>query len=153
MGREPLTRNRILGLMAATALLTTGLATAAATTASAERPCGPAVSTNGAGTLGTIFKLKSMHDDDGPGGTLVVGEEFEIATRVPGQVWTVTFADNGSTFFTADDVAPPTGIREVHPNPDHGGSHHMSAHALNHTTGETIDAAVDVPPAPPRCGH
>lgn len=88
-----------------------------------------------------------------PRRNLVVGEEFEIATRVPGQVWTVTFADNGSTFFTADDVAPPTGIREVHPNPDHGGSHHMSAHALNHTTGETIDAAVDVPPAPPRCGH
>ena len=61
------------------------------------RPCGPGVSTNGVGTLGSPYTLKSKHDDDGPGGSLVVGEEFEI--KVPlGQVWQVTFADNGNTY-------------------------------------------------------
>ena len=40
--------------------------------------------------------LKSMHDDDGPGGTFVVGEEFEINTQVAGQVRTIILADNGA---------------------------------------------------------
>lgn len=145
-----MTRKRILAGLTTAAMLTLGLA-ATATSASADRRCGPAVTTSGVGTLGTAFKLKSMHDDDGPGGSFVVGEEFEIFTQVAGQVWTITFADNGLVFFNADDVATATGIREVHPTPNQPGTQHMTAHAVNHTTGEVIDAFVDVPPAP-NCG-
>lgn len=120
------------------------------------RPCGPGVSTSGFGTLGSAYTLKSKHDDDGPGGTLVVGEEFEI--NVPaGQVWQVTFADNGTVFFDQPSTSQPAtsttpaGIREVHAAPNQPGTQHMTVHAVSNLTGETIDAFVDVPPAP-NCG-
>jgi hypothetical protein len=146
-----LTRKRIVAGLTAAALVGVGLSATATSASASGRPCGPPVSTSGVGTLGTSFKLKSMHDDDGPGGSLVVGEEFEIFTQVVGQVWTITFADNGLVFFQADDPATPTGIREVHPTPNQPGTQHMTVHAVNHTTAEVIDAFVDVPPAP-RCG-
>ncbi|MGV9294803.1 hypothetical protein [Amycolatopsis sp. NPDC003676] len=120
--------------------------------AEASRRCGPTSEADGAGSMGTSWTLKSKHDDDGPGGSFVVGEEFEIHTNVPGQVWSITFADNGQIFFTGDDVSTATGIREQHPTANHPGTNqHMTAHAVNHTTGEVIDAAVDVAPVP-ACG-
>jgi hypothetical protein len=138
-------RGRHFTLIAVVATALT-LVTAGGAEASGRR-CGPASSTNGVGSLGTLWTLKSMHDDDGPGGTFVVGEEFEINTQIAGQVWSITFADNGLVFFTADDVSTATGIREVHPTANQPGTNqHMTAHAVNRTTGEVIDGAVDVAP-------
>jgi hypothetical protein len=114
------------------------------------RPCGPEVSTAGVGSLGSPYTLKSKHDDDGPGGTLVEGEEFEI-TVPAGQVWQVAFADNGKVFFDQPSVAGPGGIREVHAAPNQPGTQHMTVHAVSNVTGEVIDDFVDVPPAP-NCG-
>ena len=135
------------GLVAAS-LLTLGVTG----TADAKRPCGPTYKKDGFGSLGTPWTLKSKHDDDGPGGSFVVGEEFEIHTNIGGQIWTITFADNGKVFFTGDDVSTPTGIREVHATPNQPGvTQHMTADALNHTTGETIHGFLDVLPVP-ACG-
>ncbi|MFE0027169.1 hypothetical protein [Amycolatopsis sp. NPDC059021] len=141
-------------LSAAAAAVIAGVVTAPAAQASGRR-CGPAVSTAGTGTLGTTWTLKSAYDDDGPvPGKLVVGEEFQINTQGAGQHWTVTFADNGTVFFSnPDDVSTVGGIREVHMNPAvHHTPQHMTAHAVRHETGEVIDGAVDLPPAPDRCG-
>ena len=60
---------------------------------------------------------------------------------------------NGTVFFTGNDVATATGIREVHPTANQPGTQHLTAHAVNQVTGEVIDGAVDVPPAPAPCGH
>jgi hypothetical protein len=132
------------------------LAFAGPATASGRR-CGPEVSTSGVGNLGSSYTLKSKHDDDGPGGSLVEGEEFEIAVPA-GQTWQVTFADNGVIFFNQPSISgpqpttPPTiGIREVHAAPNQPGTQHMTVHAVSQATGEIIDAFVDVPPAP-NCG-
>lgn len=116
------------------------------------RPCGPPSMTTGTGTLGSPFTLKSMYDDDGPGGIVVVGEEFEINTQAAGQVWTVTFTYNGTVFFNADSTSTAAGIREVHPTPYKGGTSHMTAHAVSKVTGEVVDGFVDLPVAPARCG-
>lgn len=117
-----------------------------------SRRCGPTSEADGHGTLGTGWTLKSKHDDDGPGGSFVVGEEFEIHTNVAGQVWAITFEDNGQQFFTGRPVSTVNGIREQHPTANHPGTNqHMTAHAVNETTAEVIDAAVDVAPVP-ACG-
>jgi hypothetical protein len=68
-----------------------------------------------------------------------------------GQVWQVTFADNGAIFFDQPSTATAAGIREVHAAPNQPGTQHMTVHATNSLTGELIDAFVDVPPAP-NCG-
>ncbi|GAB3166741.1 hypothetical protein [Amycolatopsis sp. NPDC004378] len=116
------------------------------------RRCGPTYEQDSTGSLGTPFTLKSKHDDDGPGGSFVVGEEFEIHTNVVGQTWSITFADNGKVFFTGDDVSAVGGIREQHPTANQPGvTQHMTADALNHTTGETIHGFLDVLPVP-GCG-
>ncbi|WP_103353290.1 hypothetical protein [Amycolatopsis sp. CA-128772] len=116
------------------------------------RRCGPTYEQDGFGSLGTAFTLKSKHDDDGPGGSFVVGEEFEIHTTVAGQTWTITFADNGKIFFTGDDVSTTAGIREQHATADQPGvTQHMTADALNHATGETIHGSLAVLPVP-ACG-
>ncbi|GLY41786.1 hypothetical protein Amsp01_078090 [Amycolatopsis sp. NBRC 101858] len=116
------------------------------------RRCGPTYEQDSAGSLGTPFTLKSKHDDDGPGGSFVVGEEFEIHTNVAGQTWTITFADNGRVFFTGDDVSTTAGIREQHPTANQPGvTQHMTADAVNHATGETIHGFLDVLPVP-ACG-
>ena len=138
--------------IAAVAVLVGALAVTTSGAANASRRCGPPSTANGVGSLGTPWTLKSMHDDDGPGGTFVVGEEFEINTQVVGQTWTITFADNGKVFFTGTDVSTATGIREVHPTANQPGTNqHMTVHAVNAATGEVIDGAVDVAPVP-RCG-
>ncbi|PXX52702.1 hypothetical protein DFR70_13123 [Nocardia tenerifensis] len=136
------------GLMVAAGVVTGGAAQAM------DRPCGRGGSDSGKGSLGTPWTLKSMYDDDGPApNRLVAGEEFEIATTGAGQHWSVTFADNGTPFFTNDDdVSTATGIREVHPNPVTRIPNHMTVHAIRHETGEVIDGAVDLPAPPPRCG-
>ncbi|PPK65188.1 hypothetical protein V5P93_003625 [Actinokineospora auranticolor] len=145
-----------------TAVVTVGVlalvgVTATATAAEAkDRPCGQAARAQGVGGNGTPWTLKSMYDDDGPvPGALVVGEEFEIATRGAGQHWTVTFTDNDVVFFTnPDDVSTPTGLREVHMTPAARNTvEHMRAHAVRHDTGEVIDGTVVLPPAPARCGN
>ncbi len=145
-------RMRILtiGLAAAAMALTT--TAIAGTAASAKgRPCGEPVMTQGTGSQGTGWTLKSMYDDNGPG--LVVGEEFEINTEGAGQHWTVVLSDNGKAFFTNDDdVSTATGINETHPNPAvHHTTEVMTAHAVRHDTGEVIDGSVTLAPAPANC--
>jgi hypothetical protein len=114
------------------------------------RPCGQPVSTNGTGTLGSSWKLKSMYDDN-TAGQVVIGEEFEIVSPA-GQVWTVTYTDNGTPFFSSDVTATATGVRVVEMTLYHGGTSHMAAHAVNKQSGEVIDGAVNLPVAPPACG-
>jgi hypothetical protein len=115
------------------------------------RPCGPSHSTSGQGSLGSGFTLKSMYDDNA--GAVVVGEEFEIAVPA-GQVWTVTFSDNGTVFFSGDVTSDAAGVRVVEMTAYHGGTSHMAAHALSKQSGETVDGAVDLPVAPATCtGH
>jgi hypothetical protein len=116
------------------------------------RRCGAPVSTQGVGTKGTAWTLKSMYDDDGPvPGALVVGEEFEINTQGAGQHWAVTFSANGTVFFNnPNDISTATGIREVHmTSAVHNTLQHMNAHAVRQDTGEVIDGTVILPPAPP----
>jgi hypothetical protein len=105
------------------------------------RPGGKAVIQTGNGTLGSPFKLKSMHDDNN------VGEEFEITPGAAGvgQTWSITFADNGLVFLQATQTATSTGIRETAMTPNQAGTQHMTAHAVNQVTGEVVDAAVDLP--------
>ncbi|MFD2415918.1 hypothetical protein [Amycolatopsis pigmentata] len=145
-------RIRVLAtvLAAGAALVASGVITGA--TAEAKgRPCGDAVSTQGVGTAGTTWTLKSMYDDNGPG--LVAGEEFQIETHEAGQHWTVVLSDNGVPFFTNnDDVSVASGINETHPNHvRHGTTNVMSAHAVRHETGEVIDGSVSLPVAPAQC--
>jgi hypothetical protein len=113
------------------------------------RPCGRAVSTSGPGSLGTPWTLKSMHDDNAAG-MPVVGEEFEIDTPA-GQVWQITFADNGTVFFSGTVTAPAGGIVVNAMTADQGGTQIMSAQATDAATGETISGSVPLPPAPSTC--
>ncbi|TCO60826.1 hypothetical protein [Actinocrispum wychmicini] len=151
-------RKRVLAVVVALSALSVASGTVGGGAAFAKgRKCGDPVSTKGNGSSGTGWTLKSQYDDDGPvPGALVVGEEFEINTEAAGQHWSVTFADNGVVFFNnPDDVSIATGIREVHMNPAvHNTPEHMTAHAvrLDGPTHEVIDGAVDLPPAPARCG-
>ena len=110
------------------------------------RPGGPAVTNSGTGTLGSAWKLKSMHDD--ANGAQIVGEEFEIAPvgGGVGQTWTITFADNGVVFFTGTQVATATGIRVVESTANQPGIQHMTAYAVDQDTGEVVDGSVDLPP-------
>jgi len=150
-------RRRIPALALTVGVLALVGGTVTSTTAEAQaRRCGPPSSTQGVGTLGHTWTLKSMYDDDGPvPGALVVGEEFEIATQGAGQHWAVTFSDNGTVFFSnPDDVSTATGLREVHMTPaQHNTIEHMNAHAVRKETGEVIDGTVILPPAPARCGN
>jgi hypothetical protein len=114
------------------------------------RPCGPAQNTSGSGTLGSPWTLKSMYDDN-TAGQVVIGEEFEINTPA-GQVWTVTYSDNGTPFFSGNFTATATGVRVQEMTLYHGGTSHMAAHAVDQQTGEVIDGAVDLPVAPAACG-
>lgn len=106
------------------------------------RRLGPPVMTSGVGSLGSSWTLKSQHDVDGPG--LVAGEEFEIKTPA-GHVWTVTFADNGVTFFNQNVTATATGLRAMSKAPDQGIDQVMSVHAVDTGTREVIDGSVDLP--------
>jgi hypothetical protein len=114
------------------------------------RPCGPPQSTSGHGSLGTPWTLKSMYDDNAAG-AVVIGEEFEINTPA-GQVWTVTYSDNGTAFFSASETAVTGGVRVVEMTLYHGGTSLMAAHAVNQKTGEVIDGSVLLPVAPAACG-
>jgi hypothetical protein len=91
--------------------------------------------------------------DDNSAGAVVVGEEFEINTQVAGQVWAVTFTDNGTAFFSGNVTSATTGVREVQMNLYQGGASHMTAHAVNQQTGEVVDGAVNLPVAPSTCGN
>ncbi|GAB3878251.1 hypothetical protein GCM10029964_028660 [Kibdelosporangium lantanae] len=149
-----MTRKGMYGIAIALSLAVVTSVTGGGTAQASGRRCGPAVKTDGVGTQGTSWKLKSQYDDDGPvTNPLVAGEEFEIATAA-GQHWLVSFADNGIEFFdNPDDVSVVGGIREVHPNPTrHNQTNRMSVHAKRLDTGETIDGFVDLPFAPPDCG-
>jgi hypothetical protein len=115
------------------------------------RPCGAAGLDVGVGTLGSPFTLKSMYDDNAAG-AVVIGEEFEINTQPAGQVWTVTFSYNGTPFFSGNVTSDAAGIRVVEMTPYLGGTSHMAAHAVSQQTGEVVDGAVTLPPAPAACG-
>lgn len=119
--------------------------------AGAARACSPPHSITGHGSLGSAFTLRSMYDLSA--GATAAGEEFEIASPA-GEVWTVTFSDNGTVFFSGDVTADSAGVQVVGTTAYHGGALHMVAHAVSEQTGETVDGAVDLPPAPTTCtGH
>lgn len=148
-------RMRVLAVVLAAGAMALTTSAVTGTAANAKgRPCGQPVMTQGQGTLGTGWTLKSQYDDNGPNpGGLVAGEEFQINTEGAGQHWTVVLSDNGTAFFTNnDDVSTATGINETHPNPTfHHINNVMSAHAVRHDTGEVINGSVALPPAPPAC--
>jgi hypothetical protein len=144
-------RGSAFALLTAVGALSLSLAVAPAALASnggggggSGRPGGPPVSASGKGNLGSAWTLKSMHDDNAAGGQ-IVGEEFEINTP-PGQVWTVTFADDGTPFFTVSQTATAAGIRADSSTPNQPGTQDMSVHAVNQTTGEVINGSVELPP-------
>jgi hypothetical protein len=111
------------------------------------RPGGQAVKNDGAGSLGTPWHLKSMHDDSDVTGAQVVGEEFEIDASDP-QNWTITLTDNGISFpFTETVAADSLTVNGMTANQP--GTQHMTASATDSVTGETITpvkAFVDLPP-------
>jgi hypothetical protein len=117
----------------------------------ASQACLPPPAATGTGTLGTPWVLKAMYDRNAAG-SVVIGVEFEISTAVAGQVWAVTFADNGTAFFSGNVTSTATGLREVLMTPYPGGTSHLTVHAVNQQTGEVIDGAVTLPPAPATCG-
>jgi hypothetical protein len=138
----------VIALTCSGLVLSAGLLAPSAAFASG-RPGGDPVTADGKGSLGTPWTLKSQHDDDGPGP--VVGEEFEINTEVVGDVWDVTYTDNGIVTFTGQFVSTATGVRVQHASPDLGGTQQLAAHAVDETTGEVIEAVL--PPLPPAPGH
>ena len=111
------------------------------------RPGGQPVTNSGSGSLGTAWHLKSMHDDNDLTGQQVVGEEFEIDAPDP-QNWTITLADNGTTFpFTETIGAGSLTVNGMTAN--QAGTQHMTASAKDTVTGEVITpdkAFVDLPP-------
>jgi hypothetical protein len=115
------------------------------------QPCSPGAIASGNGTQGTPWALKSMYARNAAG-AVTVAEEFQVSTSVAGQVWAVTFAVNGTAFFTADVTSAASGVREAQMTPYHGGASHVTAHAVNEQTGEVADGAVDLPAAP-ACGR
>ncbi|MFL6073622.1 MAG: hypothetical protein ACJ73S_09525 [Mycobacteriales bacterium] len=145
----------MLLVVAAAAVSLIGVLSSASPAAAqgSRRPCGDPVMTSGHGSQGSPFTLKSMYDDN-TAGQVVVGEEFEISNVPAGQVWTVVFTyDNTTVFFDGDSTATAAGIREVHMVLYQGGPSHLAAHAVSKVTGEVVHASVDLPVAPPRCGH
>jgi hypothetical protein len=137
-------------LLTAGAALSLSLAVAPAALASngggggGGRPGGPPVTASGTGSLGSSWTLKSMHDDNAAGAQ-IVGEEFEINTPA-GQIWTVTFADDGTPFFSANETATSAGVRADSSTANQPGTQDMSVHAVNQTSGEVINGSVELPP-------
>ena len=119
------------------------------------RPCGPTHSTQGKGSQGTGWTLKSKYDDDGAKPGVVVGEEFQINTEAAGQQWHVQLADNGVVFFDKILTSTAAGITAMSNTPDQGGVDQvMTADATNLGDGEQIHASVTDPgPPPPACGQ
>jgi hypothetical protein len=117
----------------------------------AAQPCLPPPVATGTGTHGTPWVLKAMYDRNAAG-AVVIGVEFEINTAAAGQVWAVTFADNGTAFFSGNVTSTATGVQEVLTTLYPGGTSHLTVHAVNQQTGEVIDGAVTLPPAPATCG-
>jgi hypothetical protein len=111
------------------------------------RPGGQPVTSNGVGSLGTPWHLKSMHDDVDATGAQVVGEEFEIDAPDP-QNWTITLTDNGISFpFTETTAADSLTVNGMTANQP--GTQHLTATATDSVTGERIlatQAFVDLPP-------
>ena len=99
---------------------------------------------SGVGSLGTPWALKSMHDDNAAGAQ-IVGEEFEINAPA-GQTWTVTFADDGVPFFSANEVTVAGGITINGSTANQPGTQDMTATAVNPATGEQISGSVELPP-------
>lgn len=120
-----------------------------------NRPCGPTHSTQGKGSQGTAWTLKSKYDDDGAQPGVVVGEEFQINTEAAGQQWHVQLADNGVVFFDKILTSTAAGITAMANTPDQGGVDQvMTAVATNLGDGEGIHASVTDPgPPPAACGR
>jgi hypothetical protein len=144
-GEENIVRKHsVVALLSTTvAVAAIGLLAPTGTALASGRPGGPPVATSGVGTLGSPWKLKSMHDD--VNGAQVVGEEFEIAAPA-GDVWQTTFADNGHVFFQGSQLSTAAGIREVHMTANQAGTQRMSVHSVDSRTGETVDGSVALPP-------
>jgi hypothetical protein len=164
MEHLPMRKSSVLALLTAGTALSLSLAAAPAALAAAApapvpasnsgpggggggggRPGGQPVVSDGFGSLGTAWHLKSMHDD--LAGAQVVGEEFEIDAPDP-QNWTITLADNGTTFpFTETIRVGSLTVNGMTANQP--GIQHMTASATDSVTHETITpdkAFVDLPP-------
>jgi hypothetical protein len=99
-------------------------------------------STSGLGTLKSPWTLKAALDD------ALVGEEFEINTSANtppdaiGQRWEVQYFKNGQKWLDVEQATTADGIRVGQMTPQLPLPLTMSVHAVNETTGETIDGAV-----------
>jgi len=114
----------------------------------ALRPPGGFVQT-GSGTLGTPWLLKVAWS--AVNGHQTVREQFEIQTSANtppdgiGQPWHVVLAENGVVVLDDVRATTPTNVIEGVAAHAFAGSLHLTVHADNQVTGETIDAAGDVP--------
>ena len=150
-GRKSLMRRRMLAGALTAGMVSLGMLSAPGAQAQplTARPCSPGLIV-GVGSQGTPFALRARYEMINAG-QIVVGEEFEINTRVPNQPWTIEFTDNGTVFFSGIETSTGGPIAVVKTDPVTGSAvHTMGAHADNTVTGETIDAAVTLPP-PPAC--
>lgn len=130
---------RIVGLAAVAALSLSSLAVAAP---GAEAKGGSLrVRAAGACTASTDWKLKTKKDD----GRLEV--EFEVDANRRGQVWTVTLADNGTTFWSGKRTTHGrSGSFEVGKRTaNRAGSDTITAMATNAKTGETCSGSLVYP--------
>lgn len=130
---------RIVGAAAVAAL---SLSTLVVTTTNAEaKGGGVRVRTSGACTASTDWKLKTKKDD----GRLEV--EFEVDANRRGQVWTVTLADNGTTFWSGKRTTHGrSGSFEVEKRTaNRAGTDTITATASNAKTGETCSGSLVFP--------
>jgi hypothetical protein len=130
---------RVVGAAAVAAL---SLSTLMLTTTSAEAKGGRVrVHTSGACSASTEWELKSKVDD----GRLEV--EFEVDASRKGQVWTVTLADNGTTFWTGmRTTRGRSGSFEVEKRTaNQVGTDTITATASNAKTGETCSGSLVFP--------
>lgn len=130
---------RIVGAVAVAALSVSSLLFTAP--GAEAKGGGVRVRTSGACTASTDWKLKTKQDD----GKLEV--EFEVDANRRGQVWTVTLADNGTTFWSGKrKTHGRSGSFEVEKRTaNRVGSDTITAFAINAKTGETCSGSLVFP--------
>jgi len=139
---------RIVRTVLLTGALSVALGSAATQTAWAS-DAKPPLGAVGVGTLGSPWKMRVALNVGN--GQMDVGEAFAIDTSANtppdgvGQPWAITFAQNGHIFFNDTQITATTGVSDLKTTPRMAGPLHMTVHAVNQVTGETIDGGVAVP--------
>jgi hypothetical protein len=130
---------RIVGTVAVAALSLTPMVLS--TSGAEAKGGGVRVRSAGDCTAATNWKLKTKKDD----GKLEV--EFEVDANRRGQVWTVTLADNGTTFWSGRRTTHGrSGSFEVEKRTaNRAGSDTITATASNAKTGETCTGSLVFP--------